>query len=174
MVSLVGRPWQRLDGWKAAFTALQERPILGHGPGLFRHATTEHLTLEFARAEGPDRVFYDAHNVFVEYATATGLIGLALLVALVVMLARSTRGPLAVFAAAVSFTWLLEPASLHTASLVLLALGAAGGAATREMVTDIPRVALGASASSLSWGRGWLGFSWWVGMRCIGQSRPCR
>lgn len=115
----------RLDAWKAAATALQDRPLTGYGPGQFLHATTPHLSLEFARSEGPERVFIDAHNVIVEIATTTGLIGLILFGWVVVSMARGARGPLAMFGLVVAFTWLLEPIAIYTAPLVLLALGAA-------------------------------------------------
>jgi hypothetical protein len=116
----------RVEAWKAAGEALVERPILGYGPGRFRAATGPRLSSEFARTSTPEFQFFDAHNVIVEYATTLGAVGLALVGTFAFFAGRRARGGLALLAAAVAITWLLEPVSLNTAPVALLALGAAG------------------------------------------------
>jgi O-antigen ligase len=114
----------RVTMWEAGVRAAAERPLTGWGVGRFRSATTPRTTPAFVRAEGPDREYFDAHNLFVEQLVAVGIPGLVLLVGFGWSLRRRVEGPLAWFAAGVAVTWLLEPISIGTGPLVMLALGA--------------------------------------------------
>lgn len=116
----------RWEAWATARSAIAERPLFGSGPGRFRAATSPQRTVALARAEGPDRLFTDAHNLVVEYTTTTGVLGAAALIAWLGLVLRRSRGPLAAFGAVVLAMGLLQPQSVATTPLALLALGAAG------------------------------------------------
>ena len=107
--------------------AIRDHPLLGAGPGRFLAATGKYTTLKLTKAEGLDSQFVDAHNILVEYGVTTGLIGLALLVAfLVVAFGLSGWGsPLAGFAILALAMHLVEPQDAFVMPIVFLALGAA-------------------------------------------------
>lgn len=126
--------------WQAGLEATAERPLVGWGPGRFREATSGAVDLEFVRAEGIDRFYFDAHNLVVEQLVAVGLPGALLLGAFGVLAARRARGPLAWFAAGVAITWLLQPTALTTVPPALLALGIAGGGPRPEPPSARPAV----------------------------------
>ena len=117
----------RMEMWRAAVGAVGERPILGHGPGQFRTATSDRRDEDMVRSEGPEVIFTDAHNVVVEYLTTTGVLGLALLAAWLVLAGRGAGGPLLAFAATLLASLLLQPQWVRTTPLAFLALGAARG-----------------------------------------------
>ena len=116
----------RLDLWWASRHAVAERPAIGIGPGGFRQATSGDLPVRVARSFGTDSYFADAHNLVVEYAVTTGLIGLAALSLWLVLALAGTEGALCVAALAVLAVGLVEPQWPGTTPLALLALGAAG------------------------------------------------
>jgi len=117
----------RLETWRAAVTAIADRPLLGWGPSGFLAATSPHRTLALARNEGAGRLFADAHDVVIEYAVTTGLPGLALLLAWIVVAARRRwREPLLGFALFVLALTLAEPLHVGVTPVAFLALGAAG------------------------------------------------
>lgn len=113
----------RLLMWEAGIDAALERPLTGWGPNRFRPATNQAVDLEFTLSEGPERLYFDAHNVFVEQLTTVGIPGVLLLVGFVVSVARHARGPLAWYGAGAAATWLLEPVAISTAPTAMLALG---------------------------------------------------
>src|SRR5947209_2273232 len=82
----------RLRAWAAAGHAIAEHPLLGSGPGRYRAATSAHRDLALVRAEGADRLFVDAHNLVVEYAATTGLVGAAALAVWLLAAFRRARG----------------------------------------------------------------------------------
>ena len=118
----------RVDTWVAARHSTARHPLLGVGPGRFQAATSRDRTLAIARAEGPEKVFTDGHNLVVEYAVTIGLPGAAALVAWLVLAALLGRGPRLLFALAVLAVGLVEPQSVVTTPVALLLLGAAGPA----------------------------------------------
>jgi O-antigen ligase len=128
----------RFEAWKAAPDAVADRPLLGWGPGQFANATTRYLGPEFVRAEGPDRIFRDAHNIVVELSVTVGVLGL---VAAAVWLAlaswRATR-PLVLPVAVLGLTFLLQPLNLHGAVFACLALGGAVVAGRSEVRLSRP------------------------------------
>lgn len=124
-----GGPQARLEVWGSAGSALAERPLIGRGPGRFGVATSPHRTLDLVRAEGTERYFVDAHNLVVEYAVTTGLLGVAALIgwlALTFRYLRPWREPLGGFAVAIFFMHLVQPQNVVLTPLAFLALGAAG------------------------------------------------
>jgi O-antigen ligase len=114
----------RIEMWKAGASAVAERPLIGHGPGRFRAATLPHRSLAAVVAEGPGRYFGDAHNLAVEYATGTGLLGLLALAAWIGLSFRRGRGPWAVLAVALLAGHASQPQMVGTTPLLFFALGA--------------------------------------------------
>jgi O-antigen ligase len=121
----------RPETWWSARHAIAARPLLGIGPGQFRTATSPYRPVIVARAEGPDALFSDAHNLFVEYATTTGLLGLVALVAWLVAAIRQGRGWLLVGALGMLVVALFEPQSVVSTPLMFLALGVSAGDGVR-------------------------------------------
>ncbi len=110
--------------WLSARHAVAARPILGIGPGQFRTATSRYRSNAIARLEGTERIFTDAHNLFVEYATTTGLLGLAALLLWLMTGSQRAEGCLFAGALAVLAIHMFEPQSVVTTPLLFLALGA--------------------------------------------------
>ena len=119
----------RTENWREALHAVAERPVLGWGPGRFRAAVTPHRTLRLAKMSGPDRLYWDAHNIFVEHAVTTGVVGLALLAiwfALAAWTARRGPNPEFLLAAGVLLVFhLVEPENVAVTPFMLLLGGAA-------------------------------------------------
>jgi hypothetical protein len=116
----------RTTTWKAALAAVPDHAIAGIGPGLFRDATAPRRTVTMARAENPNALLVDAHNLFVEYVTTTGLLGLAALLAWLIFAARDCRGPLWWFTLLLLVNHLVEPQNVRTTPVLFLCFGAAG------------------------------------------------
>lgn len=114
----------RTQSWWSARHAVMADPILGAGPGQYRSATSPHRTLAFARAEGADTYYADAHNLFVEVLITTGFAGLLAGVCAAWGVARAVRGPLVLFALGAGAISLAEPLNVVTLPLVALCLGA--------------------------------------------------
>jgi O-antigen ligase len=146
----------RLQTWIGAGHAIAERPLLGAGPGRFRAATSPHRSLALVRNEGADRLFFDAHNVFVEYATTTGILGVVAFAAWLLLACGRARGPLLGFALLVLAMHLVEPQFAGTTPLAFLALGVAGRVtvaplhrAATAVIALVVVVALGAAGRLL-------------------------
>jgi O-antigen ligase len=144
----------RLESWWSARHAVARRPVLGHGPGRYRAATGRDRTFRLARTEGPDRLYADAHNLVVEYAVSTGVPGVALLGAWVVLAVRRAgwRAPLAGCALLVLAVHLVQPQNVGLTPLAFLALGAAAPlrAPPRPLLPATVRILAVAPAAALA------------------------
>jgi O-antigen ligase len=125
-----GSAGPRVDYWHAGLRAVRSRPVAGYGPGRFRAATASHRTLAIVRKGGPDVLYADAHNLFMEYLVTTGVVGLALLLAWLVLAMKTLRRPVqpaaAVAAGALLAVHLLEPQHLILTPLMVLLAAVAG------------------------------------------------
>ena len=115
----------RIDRWRMAGPAVRARPLLGVGPGLYRRGTSRYATPAAARAFGADSINIDAHNVVVEYAVTTGVLGVITLLGWLFLAARGARGALAWFGAAGAVSLLVQPQFIGLTPVLALALGAA-------------------------------------------------
>jgi len=115
---------QRFSAWSYGLQAIVHRPLFGFGPDQFRAATLPHYTTAFAANNGQS-YFLDGHNIFVEYLVTIGIVGLAALVAWLVLAVSGRRGALLVFALVLLASELVEPLTVVIAPLAFLALGAA-------------------------------------------------
>jgi hypothetical protein len=126
----------RIGHWRAALPAIGHRPMLGAGPGRFGAATTSHVSEAAARAEDGNR-FVDAHDLVVEYATTTGLLGVAALLAWLVLAVRRGRGPLLGAALAILAVGLVEPQSVSSTPVAFLLLGASAAPLGSSGATEV-------------------------------------
>jgi O-antigen ligase/Flp pilus assembly protein TadD len=115
---------ERTGSWLAGFHALLDRPLFGYGPEQYQPATVPHYSLALSRTLG-QAYFGDAHNIIVEVAVVTGVLGLITLGAWVLFAARDRGGPLMAFAIALVAGELVEPLMVGITALAFLALGAA-------------------------------------------------
>lgn len=135
----------RAENWLSARHAVADRPVLGSGPGAYGGAVSPYRTERLARAEEADVLFTDAHNIVVEYAVTTGLLGVTLFC---LWLARSIRegaGAWMWFAIALLAGHLLQPQFVGTTPLAFLALGAGAKRSFRRSPVQLPRVAVAAA-----------------------------
>lgn len=114
----------RLATWGSAWPALLERPLLGHGPGRFHAGTVRHRPLVVAR-DTPDAYFADAHNIVIEYAVTTGVLGILGLLGWLALSLRLARGPFALVAGLLLLHHLVQPQNVALTPLTFLAIGAA-------------------------------------------------
>ncbi len=133
----------RVDAWRAGLAVLGHRPLLGFGPGQFRDAIATTLTPHQARVVDL-AVFVGAHNLLVEYATTTGLLGLAALVCWLVLAVRRRRGRLVIAAGAFLLCALAQPMEVAATPLLFLLLGAARSAPVPDRVSARAKQALAA------------------------------
>jgi hypothetical protein len=129
----------RAQMWGSSLEALEDRPLLGYGPGRYASVSSPRRTLEIARYEGPDVLYSDAHNLVVEYAVATGILGVALLGTWLFLSARRVGGPLGGFCVVAALVGLLQPQYVGLTALVALVLGAAMARAPTPRLSDAPR-----------------------------------
>ena len=113
----------RLHIWQVAAHALAHHPLIGAGPGLFEAGTAPLLTQQLSRELGPNLFFADAHDVFIEVAVTTGILGLLCFVLWIGSSLLRARNPLVLFAIAVLAVELVEPLYIAMTPLVFLALG---------------------------------------------------
>jgi O-antigen ligase len=135
----------RAETWSAGIRSIPDHALVGIGPGMFRDAAAPRRNVAIAHAEGPDKLFVDAHNVLVDYAVTTGVLGLAALLAWLWFAVGESRGPLLSFALLLLANHLVEPQAVRTTPLVFLALGAA---APPDALRVLPRAPIAAVARS--------------------------
>jgi O-antigen ligase len=119
----------RFTVWRYGFDAWLDRPIVGHGFGRFRPAVQGKFSPTFVREHAADELvqpWFDAHNVGIGVLVATGVVGVVLFMAWVIVWGRSVRGPLLWVLVPIALHWLLQPVSLFTLPLAMLLFGAAG------------------------------------------------
>lgn len=117
----------RFTLWGYALRSVGSDPLFGTGPALFREAVQGRFSVEFAREHTRLGIqpWADPHNVLVMAVVTTGVVGALLLLVFIAISARRSSGPLALFAAGVAVTWMLQPTTIETLPLAALALGAA-------------------------------------------------
>ena len=115
----------RLTLWKALAHAFAHRPVLGWGPGQTLQATTAFQPLALAKRLAVATYFNDAHDILVEVAVTTGVLGLVAFVAFAGQAMRSASGPLLGAALMMLAVELVEPLNVGVTPLAFLALGAA-------------------------------------------------
>ena len=128
----------RTQVWKYTLASVRDEPIWGWGLGNFRAAVAPRFSAEFVASFAPDetrQAWFDAHNVVIAIIVAIGPIGALLAAAWLVASARNARGTLVWVLVPLLAHWLLQPMSLFTLPVALLALGAA---ATRPEEPDEP------------------------------------
>ena len=131
---------QRLGSWAVGFHALVSQPVFGYGPDQYEAATVPHYSVAFARTTAQS-FFSDAHNMIVEVAVVTGVIGLIAFIAFGYFALRDRRGPLVVFAVAILAGEMVEPLFVGLTALAFLAIGAApeqSGVATKPPSPGAP------------------------------------
>lgn len=117
---------QRLDAWRNGLHAFASHPIFGSGPGQFRAATSPYYSVSDFRVDGGVTItFPDAHNIIIEYAVTTGIIGLGLLAAWFVYAVLHRSGPLIGFGLVILALQMAEPLNIVLTPLAFLAIGAA-------------------------------------------------
>ena len=128
---------ERFGSWLVGFHALVAQPVVGYGPNQYLAATAPHYSVAFARSQ-TGSFFADAHNMIVEVAVATGVLGLIAFIAFVFFALRDRRGPLVVFAVAIMAGEMVEPLFVGLTALAFLALGAAPGRRQAGTATKPP------------------------------------
>jgi O-antigen ligase len=78
----------RLLFWQTSLQAIAERPLLGYGTGSWNH---EYLRLEQGRALPATLTTDNPHQLFLLWAVDGGLVGLALLIAVLIALTNFSR-----------------------------------------------------------------------------------
>ena len=122
----------RLRVWLQGAQYLLHHPLLGAGPGQLRTAMDTSATLSFFQRVLAGRLLTDGHDIFVEVAVTTGLLGLACFLVWLVGAARmAARTAFLGFAAAMLATELVEPINIAVLPLAFLALGAATAVRSR-------------------------------------------
>lgn len=125
----------RLEVWRTTRHAIARRPLLGHGPGRFRAATSRDRTLREAQIEGGDKLYTDAHNSPLQFLVTTGGLGTVALAAWVGIALRRARGAFAWFAFALLVVSFVQPLHVGVTPLLFLALGAAGAVGVERTIT---------------------------------------
>ncbi len=142
---------QRVVAWGVLARGLADRPLLGWGPANTWSAFLSSATPEDVESVG--RGFGDAHNLFIEVAVTTGVLGLVALLFLLVITGRrilrnrhGDRWLYAALAVLVVFQ-LVSPLNLVLTPLLFLLLGAAAAPDVVSITGSIRTGGLGASSA---------------------------
>ena len=127
----------RVENYLTGVHAFAERPLLGWGPGRYQAATSSFRSRSLAVAY-PDGYFADAHDMPLQYAVTTGLVGLAAFGAWLLLAGLRSRGALLGFALIVLIVQLVQPQDVIMTPLALLALGAAAPVSGVRRVVPVP------------------------------------
>jgi hypothetical protein len=116
----------RLDLWGWGLRAWTHRP-LGYGVGRFRPAAQLYFSDAWASRQGlqDEWSWFDPHNYLVGVLVCTGVVGLALFTWFLFHAARRLNSPFKWMIAAVTLTWLVEPALPGVYMMTAILLGAA-------------------------------------------------
>ncbi|MFC1657464.1 O-antigen ligase family protein [Candidatus Moduliflexota bacterium] len=79
----------RINYLKVGVDTLRRNPLLGSGPGTFRHAFSESVYSRHMVEPGTTRHFRFAHNNFVEVLTGSGMLGFTLFLIIIVIAYRN-------------------------------------------------------------------------------------
>ena len=116
----------RLRVWLEGAHYVLHHPLLGVGPGQLRTAMDSTATLSFYQHVLAGKILTDGHDIFVEVAVTTGLLGLCCFLVWLFGSARmAARCGFLGFAAAMVAVELVEPLNVAVLPLAFLALGAA-------------------------------------------------
>jgi hypothetical protein len=116
----------RLRVWLQGAHYVLHHPLLGAGPGQLRSAMDSTATLSFYQHVLAGKILTDGHDIFVEVAVTTGLLGLGCFLVWFFGAARmAARCSFLGFAAAMVAVELVEPLNVAVLPLAFLALGAA-------------------------------------------------
>lgn len=118
----------RLDTWRVGLVSAIHHPLFGSGPGLFEDATGPYRRPGWSGCALTR--FDSAHNLFIQEAVTTGLLGLALFAAFGLGVLRRTRSAFGVFGVLLAATTLLQPSFIGLTPVAFLVMGAStvGGA----------------------------------------------
>jgi O-antigen ligase len=126
----------RTQNYVTALNAIWDRPVLGWGPGRYQAATSQYRSRALEAAE-PDGLFADAHDSILQYGVTTGVAGLGLMAAWVLLALRRASGPLLGFASLIMLVQLAQPQDVGLTPLAFLALGAAGATSAPRRRTPV-------------------------------------
>ena len=158
----------RIRVWVQGGHYVLHHPLLGAGPGQLRTALDSIATLPYAQHVEPTRALTDGHDIFVEVAVTTGLLGLACFLTWLFGAARiAQKGAFFGFAFAMFAVELVEPLNIAILPLAFLSLGAAvaagrssqpgkgGGQTSNERCAEQSSDGLGWALWSLPWPCWW-------------------
>ena len=116
----------RLRVWLQGARYVLHHPLVGSGPGQLRTAMDSSAMLSFYQHVLVGRILTDGHDVFVEVAVTTGLLGLGCFLVWLLGAARAARSCAFLgFGGAMIAVELVEPINVAILPLAFLALGAA-------------------------------------------------
>ncbi|MCL4499916.1 MAG: O-antigen ligase family protein [Chloroflexi bacterium] len=75
----------RVETWKSAVRAIEDRPLVGSGPDTFRIVFPRYATRGYVSTARYDEVSDNAHNYYIQLASTTGLPALLLFLAFVLV-----------------------------------------------------------------------------------------